>query len=149
GHHVTGERGVIVGRGNDRDLVPQADEGLGQVLDVLLYPAGHVPGVRADHADSHGLLPLPPAPSARSSSAAPFTWPLSAARSAPSLPAASGSAASAARAVACAAARRAMSRSAVNTRWSMCQPSGCSAIPASKTRATCWVIAATFSRLVP
>ncbi len=37
----------------------------------------------------------------------------------------------------------------MNTRCSMCQSCGWAAIPVSKTRATCWVMAAIFSRLVP
>ena len=56
-HHVGRQRGVIVGRGDDRDLVPLLDQGLGQVPDVLLDAAGHVPGVRADHPDLHGIAP--------------------------------------------------------------------------------------------
>src|SRR5262249_56441831 len=84
-HHVPGERRVVVGGGNYRDLVPQADERLGQLLNVLLHPAGDIPGVGADHADLHGSPPPPPAaaPPARPSTAASSTWPLRAARSSP------------------------------------------------------------------
>ena len=42
-----------------------------------------------------------------------------------------------------------VSRSATNTFWSMCQSSGCLAIPSSNTLASCWVMAAIFSCPVP
>jgi hypothetical protein len=52
--HVGRERPVVVGRGDHRDLVAELDQRLGQVPDVLLYPAGHVPRVRARDAYPHG-----------------------------------------------------------------------------------------------
>ena len=42
-----------------------------------------------------------------------------------------------------------VSRSATNTFCSMCQSSGCLAIPSSNTLASCWVMAAIFSCPVP
>src|SRR6185436_17822471 len=67
---VVRQRSVLVGRGQDADMVAQADEVLGEVADVQLHSPGHVEGVRADDADPHVL---PPAfsgtcPDARSSS---------------------------------------------------------------------------------
>ena len=47
------------------------------------------------------------------------------------------------------AASRSGSRSSTKTRCSMCQSCGCSVIAASKTVASCWVIAAICSCLVP
>ena len=56
-----GSVGVLVGRGQHAHLVPEPDQRLGQVADVVLHAAGHVEGVRADDADPHGRPRLRPA----------------------------------------------------------------------------------------
>ena len=113
GHHVGRQRRVVVGRGDHRDVVAQPDQRLGQVPDVLLHAARHVPGVRADDADPHLGTAVRAA-----AAAALRRWP----RPPP------------------AGRDRGRRR---RRRWSMCQSCGCAAIPASKTAAICWVIAAT------
>ena len=55
--HVGRQRAVLVGRGDHRDLVAELDQRLGQVPDVLLHAAGHVPRVRARDAYPHGRAP--------------------------------------------------------------------------------------------
>src|SRR5581483_8205206 len=47
------DRRVVVGGREDGDLVAEADEVRGQVADVELHSARHVPGVGADDPDSH------------------------------------------------------------------------------------------------
>ena len=88
--------------------MPQPDQGLGQVPDVLLHTAGHVPGVRADHADLHGPLVPSGAVAGRRRVQVGGEHPLE--------------------------------------HVPVLRVLGC---PSSKTRASCWVIAATFSALVP
>ncbi len=68
---VVGQVTLLVGGRGHRDFVTELHQRFGEVPDVFLHAAGHIPGVRADQADSHGepaslastaALPLPPLP---------------------------------------------------------------------------------------
>src|SRR6266571_2309715 len=119
-HDIRVQRRVVIGRRDQRHVVAEREQRLRQVPDVRLHPAWHIPGVGADEAYFHWLAP--------SGLALLPLRPVPLRATPPS-----------------AGARRSGSRSATKTFCSMCQSAGCSRMPASNTRATCWVIAATLS----
>ena len=53
GRHDVRRQVVALGRREHRHVVAERDQRLGEVLDVVLHPAGDVEGVGADDADPH------------------------------------------------------------------------------------------------